>query len=142
MNAENTIAKPAKPIYSYDFDGVLHLDMEADEHELGLYHNRDFWCPSSWPPFEHMHAQLRAQAAQATIVVVTARHPDNAPEVWAFLRAHALPVQAVHCTGDGPKRPVLVAIGAERHYDDRNYGPELAGSGIEFIRVDPGPYLY
>ena len=88
-----------------------------------------------------MHRQLREQAAYATIVVVTARCRDNAAEVWAFLRLHDLPVQAVHCTDDGPKRDVLVAIGAERHYDDRDDRQELAGSGVAFFRVDPGPHL-
>ena len=132
---------PNKPIYSYDFDGVLHLDMVPDGQEPGLYHNRDFWRPDTWPPFEAMHRQLREQAAHATIVVVTARCQHNAAEVWAFLRLHDLPVQAVHCTDDGPKRDVLLAIGAERHYDDRDYSQELAGSGVEFIRVDPGPHL-
>ena len=132
---------PDKPVYSYDFDGVLHLDMVPDGQEPGLYHNRDFWRPDTWPPFEAMHRQLREQAAHATIVVVTARCRDNAAEVWAFLRLHDLPVQAVHCTDDGPKRDVLLAIGAERHYDDRDYSQELAGSGVQFIRVDPGPHL-
>ena len=132
---------PNKPVYSYDFDGVLHLDMVPDGQEPGLYHNRDFWRPDTWPPFEAMHRQLREQAAHATIVVVTARCRDNAAEVWAFLRLHDLPVQAVHCTDDGPKRDVLVAIGAVRHYDDRDYRQELAGSGVAFFRVDPGPHL-
>ena len=115
--------------------------MVADWQEPGLYHNRDFWRPDTWPPFESMHQQLREQAAHATIVVVTARCRDNAGDVWAFIRMHNLPVQAVHCTDDGPKRGLLVGIGAERHYDDRDYRQELAGSGVEFIRVDPGPHL-
>ena len=42
---------PDKPVYSYDFDGVLHLDMVPDGQEPGLYHNRDFWRPDTWPPF-------------------------------------------------------------------------------------------
>ena len=132
---------PSRPVYSYDFDGVLHLDMVPDERQPGLYHNREFWQPDTWPPFEAIHRQLREQAAHATIVVVTARCQDNASEVWAFLRLHDLPVQAVFCTDDGPKRDVLVSIGAERHYDDRDYSQELAGSDVEFIRVDPGPHL-
>ena len=132
---------PDRPVYSYDFDGVLHLDMVPDERQPGLYHNREFWQPDTWPPFEAMHRQLREQAAHATIVVVTARHQHNAPHVWAFIRLHDLPVWAVYCTDDGPKRGLLVGIGAERHYDDRDYSQELAGSGVEFIRVDPGPHL-
>jgi hypothetical protein len=132
---------PDRPVYSYDFDGVLHLDMEPDPDAPGFYRNRDFHNPTRWPPFERLHRQLREQAAYATIVVVTARDEWNLPEIRAFLCRHRLPVHSVHCTNDGPKRAALLALGAARHYDDRDYGPELAGTGVEFILVDPGPFL-
>jgi hypothetical protein len=130
-----------KPLYSYDFDGVLHLDMVPDAFESGVYYNRDFLNPRTWQPFSVMHEQLREQATYATIVIVTARDKWNAPEIWEFINMHQLPVEAVYCTDNGPKGNILRAIGAIRHYDDRDYSFELVGSGIQFIRIDPGLYL-
>lgn len=128
-------------ILSYDFDGVLHVDMYEDRRVRGLYHNCSFYDPKMWVPFRRIHDQIRRQSKEYDIVVVTARDTWNLPELWEFVRMHDLPIKHIFCTNNGPKREVLAAIQAIRHYDDRDFSQELVSLDLEFVQVDPGPHI-
>ena len=130
-----------KPIISYDFDGVLHVDMYEDRIVKGLYHNSSFNDVDAWVPFRRIHNQIREQAADYNIVIVTARDTWNLPELWQFVNKHKLPIKHIFCTNNGPKCEVLGAIQAIRHYDDRDFSQELAALELEFVRVYPGPHI-
>lgn len=132
---------PNKPTVSYDFDAVLHIFVAEDRKERGYYYPLAYHEPEMMTPFRKMHEQLRRDAVSNNVVITTARSPACIPTVKRFVQMHNLPVCKIYCTSLQPKRPVLVAIGAVKHYDDRDLTKELAGSGVEFVRVDPSPYL-
>jgi len=120
-----------RPVISYDFDGCLHTSV------IG-YDPINFTEPATWEPFTEMHDQLRKDAKDHKIVIVTARPPITNEYVWEFIKMHNLPVEEVYATDNMPKLPVLKEIGAIKHYDDhKNLGNLLTGSGIDFVLVDP-----
>lgn len=120
-----------KPIISYDFDGVLHVSV------IGV-HPIDFVHPDRWVPFTEMHEQLREDAKDHKIIVVTARPEDTNEFLWEFIKMHDLPVEEIYAVNNGPKTPILISTGAIRHYDD-NEGMRnaLKPTGIEFVLVNP-----
>ena len=120
-----------KPVISYDFDGVLHVSV-AGIHPL------DFTSPELWEPFTEMMLQLKEDAKEHKIVVVTARPPSTDVYVWEFIKNNNLPVEQIYATDDEPKTPVLIKIGAIKHYDDNKaLAAPLKAAGIEFVLVDP-----
>lgn len=123
----------ARPVISYDFDGVLHRSV------TGL-HPHNFLDWQSWEHFDEMFEQMRLDAVDHDIVVVTAR-PDYggvSQAVDAYIAANDLPVSKVYYTGDMPKLPILKQIKAIRHYDDNPLMyDELKNTGIDFILVKP-----
>lgn len=127
---------PSKPVVSYDFDGVLHVGLYY-EKDTGKYRNLSYYDDTRWTPFTAMHDHLRKEAVTSNIVVVTARPWASLQKVVFFCKQYGLPVLAVFASLDGPKRGILMDIGAVKHYDDRDMTKELAGSGVEFIHVDP-----
>jgi hypothetical protein len=120
-----------RPIISYDFDGCLHTSVDGlDPH--------DFADWDSWIPFTEMHDQMREDAKTHKIVVTTARPPETNEYVQAFLEKFDLPVEEIHATNNWPKTPLLVDIGAVKHYDDNiKLTVPLREAGIEFVLVDP-----
>lgn len=126
----------ARPVISYDFDGVLHRSVTG-------IHPHDFLNWRSWEHFDEMFEQMHKDAVDHDIVVVTAR-PDygGVPQaVDAYIAANNLPVSHVYYTDDMPKLPILKRIGAIKHYDDNpRMERQLRGSGIEFQLVDPKLY--
>ena len=128
---EYKLFKDVRPVVSYDFDGVLHVSV------VGI-HPLDFTEPNLWDPFTEMMAQLKEDAKTHTIVIVTARPSSTDIYVWEFIKNNNLPVEQIYATDDGPKTPVLLKIGAVRHYDDNAaLAAPLKAAGIEFVLVDP-----
>jgi len=120
-----------KPVKSVDFDGVLHRSVVGTEPI-------DFMDPTKWKPFDEMIAHIKELSKDYYIVCVTARDSWNAPELERFIEMHDIPIQELHCTDNEPKLDILLELNAETHYDDkREIGEELAGSGIEFVLVNP-----
>lgn len=122
-----------QPIISYDFDGVLHTSVKG-------IHPIDMTDYDSWEPFVKMHEQLKKDALNNKIVIVTARPPlsDVKNAVQKFLAKYDLPVEEIYYTDDEPKIDVLKQMGAVKHYDDNpDMFDELRGSGIEFEFVKP-----
>jgi hypothetical protein len=118
-----------RPVVSFDFDGVLHKSV------VGIS-PVDFMHPATWEPSERMFDQVWKEAENNEVVVVTARDSWNEPEVAEYIKMHRLPISKIYCTDDEPKLPTLRAIGAIRHYDDRDISRQLRGSGVEFMLVD------
>jgi hypothetical protein len=97
-------------IVSYDFDGVLHLDV------IGI-HPIDFRAAADeLRPARRMVEMLRRDARDHEIVIVSARSYDG--PILDFVRHHGLPVKRVYVTNNGDKMPLLRRLGAIRHYDD------------------------
>ena len=120
-----------RPVISYDFDGCLHTSV----HGMDPIDFVDF---ESWEPFTEMHDQLRLDAENHKIVVVTARAPITNSFVWDFINKYELPIEEIYATNNFPKTPILKEIKAIKHYDDNIKLKEpLKLAGIEFVLVDP-----
>lgn len=126
-----------KPIVSFDFDGVLHTDIDADGNPLDFDDRR----PSpNLPVFKRM----RQEAKDAEIVVCSHRDPHQASLIWDFVRHHRLPVSQVLAIGqDVSKTRALKELGGViRHYDDRpGTCSRLRKAGVECVQVDGGGLL-
>jgi hypothetical protein len=120
-----------RPVVSYDFDGVCHTSVVG-------FDPINFTEFETWEPFTKMIAIMRAEAKDNKIVVVTARPPICEEYVWDFIKLHDLPVEEIYCTDNEDKVPVLVRIGAIKHYDDNpKFKEGLRKAGIEFVLVNP-----
>jgi len=127
----NKLFENEKPIISYDFDGCLHVSVVGHDPI-------NFTDPESWVPFTEMHEQMREDAKTHTIVICTARPPETEVYVQEFLDMYKLPVEKIYATNNFPKTPLLVEIGAIKHYDDNTGLIEpLHKAGIEFVLVNP-----
>jgi hypothetical protein len=116
---------------SYDFDGVLHASMTP-----GTTHPMDFWNWDEWEPKEEMHAQLRKDAQNHRIIVISKRDFVHQRPMWKFIRKYNLPIEKIYTTDNQPKGQTISDLGVIRHYDDDpRVGRELEGSGVEFILV-------
>lgn len=123
-----------RPVVSYDFDGCLHRSVFRG-HPVP-----DFNTWDKYTPFTEMHDQMREDAKENRIIVVTARpeHLFFKVPVERFIEKHDLPVDEVICTDNGSKREALEEAGAWRHYDDMPHvANELKDTDIECILVDP-----
>lgn len=120
-----------KPIISYDFDGVCHTSV------IGL-DPINFVEPETWEPFLEMHEQLKIDAENHRIVIVTARPPVTNIFIQEFVDKYKLPVEEIFATDNMPKTPLLKDLQVIKHYDD-NSGLQipLRNAGIEFVLVDP-----
>jgi len=123
-----------RPIVSFDFDGVLHTDVHP-----GTIHPINYFA-SDLTPDEEMHDQLRKEAKDNDIIVVSARHAygDMYDAMEEFIRNYKLPVKKIYATSGMPKRDLLEGLGVIRHYDDKDMTAELAGTDIEFVLVGEG----
>jgi len=119
------------PIVSYDFDGTLHLSVTG-------IHPINFDKPQTWAPFLEMHKQMREDAKNNKIVIVTARDQWMKPYVQEFVKMHNLPVSEIYCTDNEKKTPVLKSIKAWKHYDDNiKIKNDVVNAGMVFVHVDP-----
>lgn len=131
MRTWKQFLEDVRPIFSYDFDGVLHKSMVS-----GTPHPLEYWNWDEWEPREDMHNQLRNDAKEADIVVVSKRMKFHQEVMWEFIKKYNLPVQRIFTTNDRPKRKILVEIHAIKHYDDDpKVGIELLGTNVEFVLV-------
>lgn len=142
-----------KNIVSFDFDGVLHLDVVP-----GTIHPIHQFTKKDWRPNKKMHEVLRNEhLAGNRIIVITARgdfilksddifsldlndeYLDAEPILMKFLQKHNLPVERIFFTGGESKVDIINALGVIRHYDD-NYDMEyeLENTDTEFIWVKDG----
>lgn len=120
-----------RPIISYDFDGCLHTSVDG----LDPY---DFTNWQSWEPFTEVHDQLKEDAKTHKIVITTARPPETNEYIIEFLKYYNLPAEEIYATNNMPKTPVLVKIGAIKHYDDNiKLAAPLKEVGIEFVYTNP-----
>lgn len=132
---ENDVANPMneneRQVISYDFDGCMHVSVVGHDPI-------NFTDADSWEPFTEMHDQLREDAKNHKIIIVTARPPETNVYVQEFLDKYKLPVEEIYATNNWPKTPLLLELGAIKHYDDNDalINP-LKAAGIEFILVDP-----
>lgn len=120
-----------KPVISYDFDGTLHRSV------IGLDPiNFSNW--ESWEPYTEMIDQLREDAKEHRIFIVTARDGADLPAVIKFVEHHKLPVEEIIGTDNEPKYDTLEEIGAIKHYDDNaKMKDTLEEMGIEFVLTKP-----
>lgn len=120
---------------SFDFDDTLLLTVPDED-----------WGSVEAGPNEPLVAALREHAANGDeVLIVTSRRekwerePDGGPmrtAVADFVRAHGLPVTAIHFTNGEPKAPTLIALGVLKHFDDDSEELVLlAGTGIEGVQV-------
>lgn len=122
-----------KPLVSFDFDGTLHRSIVP-----GTTHPIDFFRWKTWEPNQAIHDQLRKDAANHKIIVVSRRDDIHKAPMWKFIQAYNLPVEEIYTTNGQPKGEYLVDFGVIKHYDDDiNLANELHGTGIEFVHVNP-----
>ena len=115
---------------SFDFDGVLHIDiipgtlhpLRSDTHLLT-------------PNYKYIDLMFE-EHRHNDIYIVSARPVLERYVLENFSSYHSLPVKEIHCT-EGPKKDVLLSLDVVRHYDD-NYKMKdrLKDTNIEFIFVD------
>lgn len=122
-------------VVSFDFDGILHLDVNEDGHPYDFY-------DEDVEPNEPMINRLMEEHARGhDIWIVTARNEGRMTRtVHYFAELHGLPIQGVIGTSGGDKTEALRSIGAFRHYDDKShYGDGLdEDDNIQFVTVDHG----
>lgn len=120
--------KDFKKIISYDFDGTLHLTVNAHGHPLDYYLNILLLKPN-WPTIN----QLKEDALTHRIIVVSARNYGDEAYIESFCKNYKLPVDGVFCTNDLSKRRLLQSMSVVKHYDDNlKVKQDLEGSGVEF----------
>lgn len=122
-------------VVSFDFDGVMHLDVDEGGHP------HDFF-DEDVKPNPVMIKRMREEHANGhEIWIVSARNEGRMTRtIWYFVEKHDLPVTGVIGTSGGDKTDDLRAIGAIRHYDDKGHwaddlNPE---DNIQMVIVDPG----
>jgi 8-oxo-dGTP pyrophosphatase MutT (NUDIX family) len=120
-----------EPVVSFDFDGVLHIDVYPGTPDPINWEDADL------SPNYRIHKILKNEAKTNKIVVVTARCDNHKSIIWEFIRNYNLPIEEVYATCGYPKKDILQKIGAIKHYDDKDMTYELEGSGVDFIHVDP-----
>lgn len=131
LKYKNFLNEDNRPIISYDFDGTLHCSVEG----LDPY---DFVDWKSWEPFTEVHDQLKKDAVHHKIVITTARPPETNEYIFEFLKFYKLPAEQIYATNDMPKTPVLLKMGAIKHYDDNiKLTAPLKAAGIEFVFTNP-----
>lgn len=122
-------------VVSFDFDGVLHLDVDDQGHPYDFF-------DEDVKPNPVMIRRMREEHRNGhEIWIVTARNEGRMTRtVWYFIEKHNLPVTGVIGTSGGDKTDDLRALGAIRHYDDKGHWanslePE---DNIQIVIVDPG----
>ena len=97
-------------LVSFDFDGVLHIAM----HPNTIHPN--IWDSGDLPPREKYIQILKQEAKSNSVIIMSARCETE--EIWEFVKINRLPVQDVIATCMEDKVPLLMEMGAIRHYDD------------------------
>ena len=123
-------------LVSFDFDGVLHTSMHP-----GTIHP-DNWDSGDLPPRKKYIKILKEEAKQNEIIIVSARCQDDEENIWEFVNINKLPVKDVITTCMAPKVPILIEMGAIRHYDDdiegiRRQMEYFKPQKLQFIPVPP-----
>jgi len=122
-------------VVSFDFDGVMHLDVDEGGHPF------DYFDEDAKPNeimIKRMHEEHRAGH---DIWIVSARNEGRMTRtIWHFIEKHDLPVIGVIGTSGGDKTDDLKAIGAIRHYDDKDYWAQglEPEDNIQIVIVNPG----
>jgi hypothetical protein len=118
-----------KEIYSYDFDGTLHLTVDRYGNPLDFYMDVALLLPNY-----KMLGYLKLEAVDFKIVVVSARNIGDEDYIMSFCKLHKLPVADVYCTNNRSKLPVLQRLNALKHVDDNpKVEADLKGSDIRFF---------
>jgi hypothetical protein len=132
MNFKEFIEALGRGIVSFDFDGVLHIAMHP-----GTIHP-NVWDSGDLPPREKYIQILKQEAKSNNIIIMSARCETE--EIWEFVKINRLPVQDVVATCMADKIPLLMEMGAIRHYDDdvqgiRRQMAKYKPEDLEFIPV-------
>jgi hypothetical protein len=96
---------------SYDFDGVLHLDVDGihpfSYTEVGL------------TPSVNMFEKFKSDLGKKNAVIITARHNSSINVIRSFLELNGID-EHVHiiATSGGEKAPYIRRLSVEKHYDD------------------------
>jgi hypothetical protein len=121
-------------VVSFDFDGVLHKDVDENGHIINFY-------TSNLTPYLKMHEVLINEAKSNKVILVSARNKDGRMDKVAidFCNRYSLPISEFFFTWSTKAKPgVLKEQKVVRHYDDSLILKGLlAGSEIEFIYVNP-----
>jgi len=132
-----------RPVISFDFDGVLHLDVIP-----GTIHPIDYGTKTDWTPSKNIHKILRKEHRDGNkIVMVSARGfilfdretgkiIQMKDIMKRFIDKYHLPVDEIILTDGRGKRKILTEMGVIRHYDDNfEMEDELKNTDIEFVFV-------
>jgi len=125
-------------VVSFDFDGVMHLDVDEEGHP------HDFFDEDVEPNPIMIKRMLEEHANGHEIWIVSARNQGRMTRtIWYFVEKHDLPVVGVIGTSGGDKTDDLRAIGAIRHYDDKgHWANDLRRKDkIQIVIVDTGEAL-
>lgn len=125
-----------KSIVSFDFDGVLHSSVLP-----GTIHPICAHEPHKWKPRYDVFDIIEEESETSQIVIITARHKSDKDILWEFIREFGLPIDEIYCTANLPKYPLLMELGAKRHYDDNpKMALPLKNFNIDFVLSTP-PYM-
>jgi len=120
-------------VISYDFDGVLHTSVVP-----GTIHPISFDKWQSWKPNKTIFDQIRHEAKNHSIVVVSSRNAYHIPAMKKYIEKYDLPIQEIFLSeGDQvSKSYILKSLGAIKHYDDNpDIKKDVESVGTEFVLV-------
>jgi hypothetical protein len=119
-------------VVSFDFDGVLHLDVNGGGDP------RDPFSADMNPNPIMIKRMMDEHAKGREIWIVSAR--SNTDSIWRFVKKNNLPVFDVIGTHGRDKSEDLRSIGAFRHYDDKAYWADDISpkDNIQIVIVNPG----
>lgn len=119
-------------VVSFDFDGVMHIDVIPGTHHPINMHDLN---PT---PHLEMHEKVRNEAKKHRVVIVTKRNEEDTDPVRHLIKRYDLPIKEVHATNNTHKLGTLLQLGVIRHYDDDGKMKDvLEEHNIEFIHVPP-----
>lgn len=116
---------------SFDFDGVLHVSMNANSIHTTIWSWIDGESERPRPRLEY-HQMLKREAHKYPIIITTSRCEENRDDIQDFLDFYRLPVKEIYLTCMEPKIQFLMNLSRShlnnnklcerkkiiRHYDD------------------------
>lgn len=133
------------PVISYDFDGVLHRSVKVEERSARTGQIKTFGAIKcfdwkSWEPNLEMIRQLKHDARDAIVIIVTSRGQNSRPMVINFLKDQKI-FKFIHqiffCNSES-KVPILKQYRVLHHYEDSpQHIAEIEANGIRVIKVTP-----